>query len=73
MADRLGGLPQPEDEERRDVGQRFPDQALPPLLRGREDRLLKRIQLPARLERLKQDGKGWQTRANALLREALGL
>jgi uncharacterized protein (DUF4415 family) len=28
---------------------------------------------PDVLERLKQDGKGWQTRANALLREALGV
>lgn len=25
------------------------------------------------LERLKADGKGWQTRANALLRKAAGL
>ncbi len=25
------------------------------------------------LERLKADGKGWQTRANAMLRDALGL
>jgi uncharacterized protein (DUF4415 family) len=25
------------------------------------------------LERLKADGKGWQTRANAALRQALGL
>ena len=28
---------------------------------------------PDVLDRLRKDGKGWQTRANALLREALGL
>lgn len=28
---------------------------------------------PEVLERLKADGKGWQTRANALLRKAVGL
>ncbi len=28
---------------------------------------------PDVLSRLKADGKGWQTRANALLRDALGL
>lgn len=28
---------------------------------------------PDIIERLKADGKGWQTRANALLREALGV
>ena len=28
---------------------------------------------PDILARLKEDGRGWQTRANALLREALGL
>ena len=28
---------------------------------------------PDVIERLKADGKGWQTRANALLREALGV
>ncbi len=28
---------------------------------------------PDVLDRLKQGGRGWQTRANALLREALGL
>jgi len=28
---------------------------------------------PDVLDRLKEGGKGWQTRANALLREALGL
>ena len=28
---------------------------------------------PDVIERLKADGKGWQTRANALLRDALGV
>ena len=28
---------------------------------------------PDVIDRLKADGKGWQTRANALLREALGV
>jgi len=28
---------------------------------------------PDVLDRLKQEGKGWQTRANAALRRALGL
>ena len=28
---------------------------------------------PIVIERLKRDGKGWQTRANAMLRDALGV
>lgn len=45
----------------------------PPLPEGQRK---KRVTLhldPDVLERLKADGKGWQTRANAALRKALGL
>ena len=41
-----------------------------------EDIRKKRVTMmldPDVIERLKADGKGWQTRANALLREALGV
>lgn len=49
-----------------------------PVLRGRprsaSPKVLTSLRLdPDVLERLKADGSGWQTRANALLRESLGL
>lgn len=45
----------------------------PPLPRDERKRRVTMMLDPDVIERLKADGKGWQTRANALLREALGV
>lgn len=45
----------------------------PPLPADLRKRRVTMMLDPDILARLKADGRGWQTRANALLREALGL
>jgi len=45
----------------------------PPLPEGQRKRRVTLHLDPEVLDRLKQGGKGWQTRANAALRRALGL
>ncbi|WP_372574739.1 BrnA antitoxin family protein [Ruegeria jejuensis] len=45
----------------------------PPLPEGEKKQRVSIMLDPDVLSRLKADGKGWQTRANALLRKSLGL
>lgn len=53
--------------------QTFARRGRPPLPSEKRKRRITMMLDPDVIDRLKADGKGWQTRANALLREALGV
>jgi uncharacterized protein (DUF4415 family) len=65
-----------EDGEVRELDEHFFKTAVrgrPPLPEGEKKKRVSIMLDPDVLSKLRSEGKGWQTRANALLREALGL
>lgn len=65
-----------EDGEVRELDDHFfanAKRGRPPMPESERKRRVNIMLDPDVLDKLKADGKGWQTRANAMLREALGL
>lgn len=65
-----------KDDEVRELDKEFfatARRGRPPLPEGERKRRVNIMLDPDVVDCLKKDGKGWQTRANALLRDALGL